>query len=136
MYVAIRKYTIKPNFIDEIMQRIQGEFLQIISRNPASSRTMRCALATTKCSPIASLKRKLEQRGQLHSPLRGSTQILSVSFKGNHRQQWVGCSAVHLDQSVTSFEWKARSTLEFTMIINEERNDRYDAGSPSASRKL
>ena len=30
MYAAIRKYTIKPNFIDEVMQRIQGEFLQII----------------------------------------------------------------------------------------------------------
>jgi len=34
MYAAIRKYTIKPNFIDEVMQRIQGKFLQIISREP------------------------------------------------------------------------------------------------------
>ena len=34
MYAAIRKYIIKPNFIDEVMQRIQGEFLQIISREP------------------------------------------------------------------------------------------------------
>ena len=35
MYAAIRKYTIKrPDFIDEVMQRIQGEFLQIISREP------------------------------------------------------------------------------------------------------
>jgi hypothetical protein len=32
MYAAIRKYTIKPNFIDEVMQRIQGGFLHIISR--------------------------------------------------------------------------------------------------------
>src|SRR5438876_470735 len=34
MYSAIRKYSIKPNFIDEVMQRIQGEFLHIISREP------------------------------------------------------------------------------------------------------
>jgi hypothetical protein len=34
MYAAIRKYSIKPNFIDEVMQRIQGEFLHIISREP------------------------------------------------------------------------------------------------------
>ena len=34
MYSAIRKYTIKPKFMDEVMQRIQGEFLQIISREP------------------------------------------------------------------------------------------------------
>ena len=34
MYAAIRKYTIKPNCIHEVMQRIQGEFLQIICREP------------------------------------------------------------------------------------------------------
>ena len=34
MYLAIRKYSIKPNFMDEVMQRIQGEFLHIISREP------------------------------------------------------------------------------------------------------
>jgi hypothetical protein len=34
MYAAIRKYSIKPNFIGEVMQRIQGEFLHIISREP------------------------------------------------------------------------------------------------------
>lgn len=34
MYAAIRKYSIKPGFIDEVMQRIQGEFLSIISREP------------------------------------------------------------------------------------------------------
>jgi len=34
MYLAIRKYSIKPNFIDEVMQRIQGEFLHIINREP------------------------------------------------------------------------------------------------------
>ena len=34
MYSAIRKYSIKPNFMNEVMQRIQGEFLQIINREP------------------------------------------------------------------------------------------------------
>ena len=34
MYLAIRKYSIKPNFIDEVMQRIQAEFLHIINREP------------------------------------------------------------------------------------------------------
>jgi heme-degrading monooxygenase HmoA len=34
MYAAIRKYTIKPNCIHEVIQRIQGEFLLIISREP------------------------------------------------------------------------------------------------------
>jgi hypothetical protein len=34
MYSAIRKYSIKPNFINEVMQRIQGEFLHIINREP------------------------------------------------------------------------------------------------------
>jgi hypothetical protein len=34
MYSALRKYSIKPNFMDEVMQRIQGEFLHIISREP------------------------------------------------------------------------------------------------------
>ena len=34
MYSAIRKYSIKSNFMDEVMQRIQGEFLHIISREP------------------------------------------------------------------------------------------------------
>jgi len=34
MYAAIRKYSIKPNFIHEVMQRIQGEFLHIINREP------------------------------------------------------------------------------------------------------
>ena len=34
MYVAIRRYSIKPQFMGEVMQRIQGEFLHIISREP------------------------------------------------------------------------------------------------------
>jgi hypothetical protein len=34
MYAAIRRYSIKPQFMSEVMQRIQGEFLQIISREP------------------------------------------------------------------------------------------------------
>ena len=34
MYSAIRKYSIKPNFMDEVVQRIQGEFLHIINREP------------------------------------------------------------------------------------------------------
>ena len=34
MYAAIRKYSIKPKFIIEVMQRIQGEFLHIINREP------------------------------------------------------------------------------------------------------
>jgi len=34
MYAAIRKYSIKPKFINEVMQRIQGEFLHIINREP------------------------------------------------------------------------------------------------------
>ncbi len=34
MYSAIRRYSIKSNFMDEVMQRIQGEFLHIISREP------------------------------------------------------------------------------------------------------
>ncbi len=34
MHSALRKYSIKPNFMDEVMQRIQGEFLHIISREP------------------------------------------------------------------------------------------------------
>jgi hypothetical protein len=34
MYSAIRKYSIKLNFMNEVMQRIQGEFLQIINREP------------------------------------------------------------------------------------------------------
>jgi hypothetical protein len=32
MYAAIRKYSIKPQFMSEVMQRIQGEFLHIINR--------------------------------------------------------------------------------------------------------
>ena len=34
MYSAIRKYSIKLNIMNEVMQRIQGEFLQIINREP------------------------------------------------------------------------------------------------------
>lgn len=34
MYAAICKYSIKPQFMHEVMQRIQGEFLHIISREP------------------------------------------------------------------------------------------------------
>jgi hypothetical protein len=34
MYAAIRKYSIKPKFINEVMQRIQGEFIHIINREP------------------------------------------------------------------------------------------------------
>jgi hypothetical protein len=34
MYAAIRKYSIKSKFINEVMQRIQGEFLHIINREP------------------------------------------------------------------------------------------------------
>ena len=34
MYAAIRQYSIKPKFINEVMQRIQGEFLHIINREP------------------------------------------------------------------------------------------------------
>jgi hypothetical protein len=34
MYAAIRQYSIKPKFINEVMQRIQGEFLNIINREP------------------------------------------------------------------------------------------------------
>ena len=34
MYTAIRKYSFKPKFINEVMQRIQGEFLHIINREP------------------------------------------------------------------------------------------------------
>ena len=34
MHSALRKYSIKPDFMDEVMQRIQGEFLHIISREP------------------------------------------------------------------------------------------------------
>ena len=34
MYSAIRKYSIKPNFMTEVMQRIQREFLHIINREP------------------------------------------------------------------------------------------------------
>jgi len=34
MYAAIREYSIKPKFINEVMQRIQGEFLHIINREP------------------------------------------------------------------------------------------------------
>jgi hypothetical protein len=34
MYAAIRKYSIQPQFMSEVMQRIQGEFLHIISREP------------------------------------------------------------------------------------------------------
>jgi hypothetical protein len=34
MYAAIRNYSIKPRFINEVMQRIQGEFLHIINREP------------------------------------------------------------------------------------------------------
>jgi hypothetical protein len=34
MYAAIRKYSIKPQFMSEVMQRIQEEFLHIISREP------------------------------------------------------------------------------------------------------
>ena len=34
MYAAIRKYSIKPKFINEVMQRIQGEFLNIVNREP------------------------------------------------------------------------------------------------------
>lgn len=30
MYAAIRKYTIKPGFMEEVMQRIQAEFVFII----------------------------------------------------------------------------------------------------------
>ena len=32
MYEEIRKYSIKPQFMSEVMQRIQGEFLHIINR--------------------------------------------------------------------------------------------------------
>lgn len=31
MYAAIRKYTIRPGFMEEVMQRIQAEFVSIIS---------------------------------------------------------------------------------------------------------
>ncbi len=34
MYAAIRKYSIKPQFMSEVMQRIQEDFLHIISRQP------------------------------------------------------------------------------------------------------
>lgn len=34
MYAAIRKYSIKPKFINEVMQRIRGEFLHIINKEP------------------------------------------------------------------------------------------------------
>jgi len=34
MFAAIRKYSIKPQFMHEFMQRIQAEFLHIISREP------------------------------------------------------------------------------------------------------
>ena len=34
MYAAIRKYSIKPQFMSEVMQRIQEDFLHIISREP------------------------------------------------------------------------------------------------------
>jgi hypothetical protein len=32
MYAAIRKYSIEPQFMSEVMQRIQGEYLHIINR--------------------------------------------------------------------------------------------------------
>lgn len=32
MYAAIRKYTIRPGFMGEVMQRIQAEFVSIISQ--------------------------------------------------------------------------------------------------------
>ena len=32
MYAAIRKYSVKPQFMSEVMQRIEGEFVHIISR--------------------------------------------------------------------------------------------------------
>ena len=32
MYASIRKYSVKPQFMNEVMQRIQGEFLHIINR--------------------------------------------------------------------------------------------------------
>ena len=34
MYAAIREYSVKPKFMNEVMQRIQGEFLHIINREP------------------------------------------------------------------------------------------------------
>ena len=32
MYAAIRKYTIKPGFMEEVMMRIQADFVSIISQ--------------------------------------------------------------------------------------------------------
>jgi hypothetical protein len=34
MNAAIRKYSIKPQFMSEVIQRIQGEFVPIVSREP------------------------------------------------------------------------------------------------------
>jgi hypothetical protein len=34
MYAAIRKYSIKPGFIEEVMHRIQGDFVFLIRQEP------------------------------------------------------------------------------------------------------
>jgi quinol monooxygenase YgiN len=34
MYAAIRKYSIKPGFIEEVMRRIQGDFVFLIRQEP------------------------------------------------------------------------------------------------------
>jgi hypothetical protein len=34
MYAAIRKYTIRPGWIEEVMQRIQADFVLLISQEP------------------------------------------------------------------------------------------------------
>ena len=34
MYASIRKYSIKPGFMEEVMRRIQGEFVFLISQEP------------------------------------------------------------------------------------------------------
>jgi len=82
MYSALRRYSIKPNFMDEVMQRIQGEFLHIISREPGFIAYYAIRIGNNEILTISVFETKIGAEGSTPIALEWVTKNLAGFVQG------------------------------------------------------
>jgi len=82
MYSALRRHSIKPNFMDEVMQRIQGEFLHIISREPGFIAYYAIRIGNNEVLTISVFETKIGAEGSTPIALEWVTKNLAGFIQG------------------------------------------------------
>ena len=99
LYAAIRKYSIIPRFVVEVMQRITEDFLPIISQEPDYLAYYAMRIGDNEVITISIFDTLAGAEGRTPLPVNGFKRILTGSFKGFQRCKWAGCSLARLEQS-------------------------------------